>query len=61
MNKIGSGAFAEVKAEINEKGDEVAVKRILEQYKENEHYTHRFKKEVEMLKNLVDTLILFLW
>ncbi|OUZ06953.1 serine/threonine-protein kinase [Bacillus pumilus] len=52
MNKIGSGAFAEVEAEINEKGDEVAVKRILEQYKKDEHYTHRFKKEVEMLKKL---------
>ncbi|MEH6893039.1 serine/threonine-protein kinase [Bacillus velezensis] len=52
MDKIGSGAFAEVKAEINEKGDEVAVKRILEQYKDDEHYTHRFKKEVEMLKKL---------
>ncbi|WP_249856767.1 hypothetical protein [Bacillus safensis] len=33
MNKIGSGAFAEVEAEINEKGDEVAVKRILERIK----------------------------
>ncbi|MEC1681594.1 serine/threonine-protein kinase [Bacillus mojavensis] len=52
MDKIGSGAFAEVKAEINEKGDEVAIKRILEEYKDNEHYTHRFKKEVEMLKKL---------
>lgn len=52
MDKIGSGAFAEVRAEINENGEEVAVKRILEKYKDDRHYTHRFRKEVEMLNKL---------
>ncbi|MFB7035924.1 serine/threonine-protein kinase [Bacillus altitudinis] len=52
MDKIGAGAFAEVRAEINENGEEVAVKRILDKYKDNGNYTHRFKKEVEMLNKL---------
>lgn len=51
MAGLGIGAFAKVDTDVFE-GREVAVKRILDEYKFNENYTNRFKKEVKMLERL---------
>lgn len=52
MGDLGAGAFASVRTQTLKNGEEVAVKEIFEEYKYHDNYTHRFKKEVEMLEKL---------